>query len=616
MHKDVTEDKLFEHFKNSVLNIDPVSFAENNLIIDGERFSLSGGYKPFADIYRYICLKAIDPDSPPVILVKGRQVGATVMAAALECYFMACGLYGVNNKPPMRVMHLFPTLALAAAYTKDKLTPIIQHSRPTEELKKNGTYRSIMESKMDTSSPSNDNMTFKKFLNGNQIWIESTGLDGDRLRGRTVDCIFYDECQDMREQAIGAADKTATRSMYGAPNQGIKVLFGTPKSKGGAYYKMWMSSSQQYFHLHCSKCEKHFPLYRPDVNWEEIWLYGFIVRCTFCGHEQDKRKAAEKGKWIAINNDPFDPPKMIGYHINQLYIPSFTKETILAQKPENHPTNTERLYKNEVLGEFHDGEAGTITKQEILDNCLEDRYFAKSISPSDNIRVYAGFDWGQKADLDIASGKRQGQSYSCVVILTVHGPELFSVDFATRLVNNSFEYKIQFVEEMFRRYSVSLAVGDVGDAKDLTETLQTKFGDLFLASRAASHVTDKVKFRDDAFPKEIVFEKDYHISEMFSLLKKGNIKFPKKHYDRVAWLIEHCCSMDVKITQDRSGEPIKRFVKGNTPNDGLMALLNAYLAWKFDASQRFKIKSPNSFNKDPSRNTSGLLPVLGWLPKM
>src|SRR5690606_7057922 len=35
---------------------------------------------------------------------------------------------------------------------------------------------------------------FKKFLDANQIWIESTGATGDRIRGYTVDIAFYDEC--------------------------------------------------------------------------------------------------------------------------------------------------------------------------------------------------------------------------------------------------------------------------------------------------------------------------------------------------------------------------------------------------------------------------------------
>lgn len=767
-----SDQDLFEKFKLSVLSVDPVSFIETNLTIDGEKFDISGGYKPFADIYRYICLKAVDDNSMPVLLVKGRQVGGTVMAAAIESYFIGCGLYGNGTRAPMRVMHLFPTLGLAAAYTKTKLTPIIQQAKSSDIRKANGTYKSILEAKMDTSSPANDNMHFKRFVGGNEIWIESTGLDGDRIRGRminletelptptgfiklkdlregddlfdengdicqitklhpihespesykitfdngmqvdacaehlwpthtkyerennfkysirntreildtfnynhsipactsknlkgytytvnnifikniepiapvpmrcitvnspshlylitrsfipthnTVDCIIFDEVQDMPVQAIGAADKTATRARYGEVGQGIKLLFGTPKQKGGAYWNMWQASNQQYYHLRCEKCNQLFPLYRPDVDWEEIWLYEFTVKCTSCGHKQDKNKAASNGKWLPLKRDENDEKnvKMIGYHINQLYIPRFKKEHIISQKPGIHPTNTERVYMNEILGEFFDGEGGTISKEEIIEKCLEDRPFASSITPADNIRVYAGFDWGQKANLDMMAGKRQGKSYSCAVVLTAHGPELFSVEFATKLNRNDMQEKQDIVEEMFRRYSVSLSVGDIGDAHDLTEILQRKHGDVFLGSRAANHVKGNIKFNDDVFPKEIVFDRDYYISELFDLLRRGCIKFPRKSWSQVEWLINHCCSMEVKVTTDRKGDPIRHYIKGSTPNDGFMALLNAYLAWKFDVTQKFNINNPANMQHGIAQNKgSGLTPILGYIPRM
>lgn len=600
---------LFDKFKNSLLDIDPVKFIEGNLTIDGSPFDISGGWKPFAEIYRYICLKAVDEGSKPVVLVKGRQVGATTMAAAIELYFMACGLYGSSGRPPMRIMHMFPTIGLAAAYSRDKFTTMVKRAKPTNIMRANGTYKSALEDKMDTTSPANDNLHFKKFKNDNQIWIEGTGLDGDRIRGRTVDCLFFDEVQDMTAQAIGTADKIGIQAKYGDIGQGIKVLFGTPKNKGGAYYKMWGQSSQQYFHLHCESCEKHFPLYRPDVNWEEIWLYGFIVKCTHCGHEQDKRKSAEKGRWIGLRDESDPDVKLIGYHINQLYIPTFTKEKIISQKPENSPTNTERIYMNEVLGEFFDGEVGTISKEEIISACLEkEAKFSSSIPVNSGKRVYAGFDWGGKAALEIAAGTRRGTSYSCAVILSVDSPELFSVEFAVRLVKNDFQAKLDIVEELFRRYSIDIAVGDIGYANDLTPELQRTYGDSFLASRACGDTNKKINYRDDIFPKEIMFDRNHHIEELISLLRRGNIKFPQKSYSRVEWLIDHCCSMDIKVTQNRSGDPVRTFVKGSGPNDGFMALLNAYLAWKFDVSNGFKIVNPNQMAMKDERSV--LSPII------
>ena len=121
-----TEKDLFLKLKKDLLNIDPVFFCENYLILDGKPFRIRGnGYRPFSEIYRYIGIKALEPTAKPVIIVKGRQVGATTMASALEMYFMGSGIFGVGDKPPIRIIHAFPQLELAAAYSKTKLNQMI-----------------------------------------------------------------------------------------------------------------------------------------------------------------------------------------------------------------------------------------------------------------------------------------------------------------------------------------------------------------------------------------------------------------------------------------------------------------------------------------------------------
>ena len=85
--------EIFNKLKSDLMNFDPVHFCQEYLTLEGKPFTLSGnGYKPFADIYRYIGIKALEPNAKPVIIVKGRQVGATTMASALEMYFMGSGL--------------------------------------------------------------------------------------------------------------------------------------------------------------------------------------------------------------------------------------------------------------------------------------------------------------------------------------------------------------------------------------------------------------------------------------------------------------------------------------------------------------------------------------------
>lgn len=603
-----SSDDIFNELKDKISNIDPVKFCETYLTLDGAPFRLNGnGYKPFADIYRYIGVKALEKTSKPVILVKGRQVGGTVMANALEQFFMGSGLFGTGLRPPIRVLHAFPILEQAAVYSKTQFSQMINNSKPVGDpnAKKGVKSKSYMQSCLDTSTQTNDSLHFKQFIGGNYIFIDSLGVDADRIRGRTVDVLFIDEAQDISGSAISNTTKILTAAKYGRPGDGVQVYFGTPKKKGSDFYKMWQTSTQQYYYLGCEKCKKHFPLYTPESDeWEKIWLYGFIVKCTHCGQEQDKREAAERGKWIGSKS--IDDALMIGFHINQLYMPHFTKEKVLSEKPGVHPINTERAYKNEVLGEFYQGDTSPITIEEIHQMCGEkERKMRAHIAPGEEQMVIMGIDYGARADLEqMANPEKQstrGQSYSTAVVMSVKGPNLFSIEFATKFRRNDMESKKGLIEQIMKQYSVQLAVGDIGFSQDFSEMMHQAYGDKYLVSRAHNKVNNKVKFNKDSFPKEITFERDFYIGEMFDLMKKGQVKFPYGDYDKMGWLVAHCASMEIKPSISKYGDPTIHYVKGSTPNDGLMALLNAYIAYKFLITKGFTENNPllqqNSFGQ-------------------
>lgn len=620
--------ELFVKLKKDLLNLDPVYFCENNLTLDSKPFRLRGnGYKPFAEIYRYIGVKALEPDAKPVIIVKGRQVGATTMASALEMYFMGSGIFGNGSKPPVRIIHAFPQLELAAAYSKTKLSAMISTSVPMPEdpnKKSINKPKSYMQSLLDQSTATNDSLHFKQFQGGNHLWVESTGVDADRIMGRTADIIFFDEVQKTTGTAIGNALKILTTAKYGRPSKGVQIYFGTPRRKGSDFHKMWQSSSQQYYYLGCENCEKHFPLYTPESDeWKKIWIHGMIVKCPHCGKEQNKLEAAERGKWVS-SMDPDDPNcKMIGFHINQLYMPMFTREDIDNEMPGIHPINTERTFMNEVVGEFFQGDSSPITPEEIRELCAEPRKFSARITPMRNSKdpqiVVLGIDYGARADLEQLANpeaiKDRGQSYSTAVVLSAKGPNLLSIEFATKFKRNDMESKKGIIDQIMRQYSVQLAIGDIGYSNDFSALLHNIYGDKYLVSRAHPRVNGHQKFTMDAFPKELVFERDYYIGELYEQMKKGMIKFPFGDYEKIAWLIDHCCSMEIKPSISRmGGDPQIHYVKGGTPNDGFMALLNAYLAYKFIITKGFTNNNP-MLQQQNFGNRNKALAISGFIPR-
>ena len=373
MPKHNNVESLFDDLKKEILKIDPVSFAENYLTIDGKPLRLGGGtcWKFLADIYRYISTKALTQDGKPVVCVKGRQVGATTMATALELYFCSSGLFGHSpDKPPIRILHCFPAGALVQKFAKDKLSTMMRTSVNGYVLEQSLAFdKETGKHRMDVPD---DTQTEKQFKYENKLWVDSNAKNAQRLQGMSLDAIFYDEVQKMNQDDIGNSKRTLTAARYGPRGQGVQLYFGTPLNKGSNFHKMWETSDKRYYYLKCAACSHYFLLYTPgSEDWKNIWLYGNIVECPKCRHAQDKIQAVENGKWIptqkVLSNG--DEPKFIGFHFNQMLIPSFHKETILKESPEALSTNSDRIWQNEILGEFYSGLDLPLTEEEIYNYC-------------------------------------------------------------------------------------------------------------------------------------------------------------------------------------------------------------------------------------------------------
>lgn len=599
-------EKLFGDLKRELSSIDPVSFAESNLLIDGRPFNMTGtGWKFMADIYRDVAAQT-GPNGKPIVILKGRQVGATVMAAVLSLYFTSSGLYGASHhKPPIRVLHAFPTLGIMAKYVKDKLSVLIQSSRDNFISK-----RFLRNDKVAGKEAPEDTLTEKTFIGFNKLRVDSLGKDSDRLRGLSQDVFLADECQDMSQAAIENALRILTSAQYGPATQGVQVYFGTPKQPGSYFWDLWQASNQQYYQLKCVNCGHGFFLYTLGSNeWRDILTHGHNIRCPACKFDQNKKDAIDGGKWIATKEGPC---KYIGYHMNVLLNPVYTKEAILDYDPEVNPTRSYRAWHTETLGNFYNTSSMTLSMEDIKLMCLnEERGLAKSIKENSDKVYVMGIDWGDKVEAANESGDDRGQSYTVIVILSVDKTGTYTIENAWRLPRNDLEYKLEVIQHLFTRFRIKNCVADYmwgsTEVNYIQNTLQ--YNDRFLGAINSGSAGSVLTYK----PKElrVVINKDLMLDEMFSLLKKGKVKFPAKAdaYERIYWLMQHCTSMEIEPAQ-RNGSPIKRYKKGLGPNDGLMALMYAVVAYKFIATNGFKMAAG-------SRAASGRpMPRLAFAPSV
>jgi hypothetical protein len=104
-----TSENSFDLLKKELLKVDPVSFAESYLTLDGKPFCITNnGWQFISQIYRYISSVAMSSNGKPIVIVKGRQVAATTMATNLELHMVSSGMFGTGGVPPVRVTHAFP----------------------------------------------------------------------------------------------------------------------------------------------------------------------------------------------------------------------------------------------------------------------------------------------------------------------------------------------------------------------------------------------------------------------------------------------------------------------------------------------------------------------------
>lgn len=619
--------QLFEDLKRGISIIDPVAFAETYLKLDsGESFKLSAPeWKYAADMWRFIALQADNPKAKPIVELKGRQVGATVKAGGISLFFTSSGLYGSEaGKPPIRVMHLFPTLGHVTQYTKEKLGPMIRNS--TDNFVES---RSLGHDPSAKGKLPEDTLGQKFFRGDNVLRVDSTGKDSDRIRGSSQDVLLFDEIQDISKKAIENAKKIAQHAKYGAKAEGLQLYFGTPKSSGSYFWQLWNNSDQRFYQLRCLSCKDYFFLYTlEDDDWNTIWIKDQEVRCPTCGFHQDKGEAIGLGRWVPTRLDStgqriidYDQNKQyVGFHHNLMLMPIFSKEQVLKSWPKHNPNASERAWKNETLGDFYSGAGLPLTMEDIINNALDDtRGLSKAINDKSGKTMLLGMDWGgiddSDEDNDTASKQSsivKGQSYTTAVILSVDQTGTFTIENAFKLKKNDLMYHVGVVDKVFKLYRINQAVADQMWGQQTVRYLQL---DMSLRNRFLGCINSgniNKQFSYDPKYLRITVNKDLMIEEIFEMIRRGKIKFPSKGlaWDQIYWLAEHCTSMET-ITRMKNDNLVKKYVKGSKPNDGLMALMYAVIAYKYLATGAFKTVSDVNINQ-----VKRPMPSLAHIPRL
>jgi len=426
-------------------------------------------------------------------------------------------------------------------------------------------------------------------------------------------------CQDMNRTAIENTLKVLTATPYGAPTKGVQVFFGTPKHAGSYFWTLWEDSDQRFYQLRCKHCDHYFHLYNlENDDWNDTWIKEQLIKCPSCLKTQDKREAVDLGRWIATKpiNAKGEPQKYIGYHFNMMLSPLFTKENVLDYWPQHNKNASERAWKNETKGQFYSASEVPLTMEDIYANSLDDtRGVAKSITNPAGKSFFLGMDWGEKVESDSDLEMKRGKSFTCAVILSVDHTGVLTVENAVRLKKNDPDYKMNVVRKLMSDFKIDQAAADFYYGNDFVRLVQHNEGlkDKFVGCTNLSN--SKRMFSYDEKDLMVGVNKDQTLDEIFGLFKRGRIKLPAKgdSLELLSWLIEHITSMETH-TKTKDGIVLKTYKKGVIQNDGLMALMYAYTAYKFMVTRKFTENAPDGVNK--KRTDDVVIPIVGYIPRM
>lgn len=272
------------------------------------------------------------PGLKRVVLMTSAQIGKT------EMLLNTIGYYSEHDPSPIMVVN--PTDAMAQAFSKDRLAPMI---RDTECLKE--IYG--MAKSRDTANT----ILHKQFPGGHITMIGANAPTN--LASRPIRILLLDEVDRYPASAgtegdpVDLADKRTTTFW----NRKV-VLVSTPTEKGvSRIEKEYLKSSQEEWCVQCPYCGKYTPF-----KWNNLDFKDMMMKCDHCEEKLSEDEWKEQpGMFVAQNPSVTD---IRGFHLNEMASPwkrwKDIKQAYLEAVKDKKETGSDyklRTWVNTSLGE-------------------------------------------------------------------------------------------------------------------------------------------------------------------------------------------------------------------------------------------------------------------------
>lgn len=308
----------------------------------------------------------MDPMIETETIMTSAQVGKT---SVIE------NIIGFHVKhDPSPILNIQPTLEMARAFSKDRLTPMLRDTM---------CLRGMVQ---DARAKDSTNEVLHKTYPGGHITMAGANSPVS-LAGRPIRIVIFDEVDRYPPSAGAEGDpvKLGTKRTKTFWNRKI-ILTSSPSVKGVSRIELsWESSDQRHFFVPCPRCH-HFQvfLFSPaSMFWKTLkngrsdrgflkfdaenasWAFYSCERCGRHIGEEERDEMVRAGEWRASRPEI---ERHAGFHVNELYSPWSSWSEIVADHLEaKKRTETLKVWVNTTAGEcWEDEESYTISHEGLL----------------------------------------------------------------------------------------------------------------------------------------------------------------------------------------------------------------------------------------------------------
>ena len=350
-------------------------WADNFRQLSSEASAEPGKWRTSKAPYQKEIMDAItDIEIKKVVVMSAAQIGKTdAMILNPIGYYI--------HYEPSPIMVLQPTIQMAEAFSKDRLSPML---RDTE----------VLSDKVNDKSRNSGNTILQKIFPGGHVTMVGANSPSS-LASRPIRILLADEIDRYPATAGGEGDPLflAAKRLTTFWNR-KEVDVSTPTIKGLSRIEVeYENSSRGEWNAPCPCCGKLQPLTWSGIVFDTADLSEIGYVCSKCGvisSEVEWKEGFKDGCFV--HKDPLNPVK--GFHLNTLASTLSTwrevVEKFLVAHDEVKKGNVElmKVWTNTELGETWEEDGETIEDEELMKR--RENYHCEV--PADVLYLTAGID--------------------------------------------------------------------------------------------------------------------------------------------------------------------------------------------------------------------------------